>query len=319
MMNRVLLIDGNNLAYRQFIVMYEATGQLRTNTGIPTTVAFGLIRMINAFVESFAVDKCIVCWDGGSKYRKKIFPYYKYHREKAKWADDYYEEISTTREYYSKLGLQQAFVKGIEADDIIGYLTAKFRESKKKVIIFSDDKDFFQLAPFKVRTYRPTKMEMIGEIEMEERFGYPPRLLPKVTAFTGEQKDNIPGTGDLTDEHIMTKIGIGPKGALKFLTKPEGGYYSVTGAIKNFDTSNRFYDIVRANRAQILTSYKLSRIRTKDTHYTDWELKKLEDIYTNAVLPATVKKSMVKNIKEYLEFRSINLINILGNLGVKVK
>lgn len=314
------MIDGNNLAYRCFITMYESTGQLRTNTGVPTTVSYGLLRMINAFVESFSVDKCIICWDGGSKYRKKIFKYYKYHRKKADWADDYYEEINTARDYYSKLGILQAQVRGIEADDIIGFMTARFRELKKKVIIFSDDKDFFQLAPYNVRIYRPTKMEMIDKVEMENRFGFPPKLLPKVVAFTGEQKDNIPGTGNLNDEtHEMTKIGIGPKTALKFLVKPEGGYYNVSRAIKNFDTSNRFYDAVKANKRQILKSYKLSRIRTKDSWYADWELDALDNLYTKAILPATVKKSMVRNIREYLEFKSVNLIKVLGNLGVKVK
>lgn len=316
---RTLIVDGNNLGYKCFIVMYESTGQLKTNMGVPTTVTFGVLRMLNAFASKMNVDRCIVCWDGGSKYRKKIFKYYKHHRTPADWVEKYYEEIDVAKTYFEKLGLTQGWVKGIEADDVIGYLTAKCREIKDKVIIMSDDKDFFQLSKYNVRIYRPTKMELVSKIEMEERFEYPPHLLPRVVAFSGEQKDNIPGAGDLDDDHIMTRIGIGPKTALKFITNPDGGYYTVKQAIKHFNKLNKFYDTVKANKKQIVKSYKLSRIRTKDALYDDWELEKLEEIYDKAMIPQKIRRGIVGKVGEYLEFRNINLHVTLKKLGVEIK
>jgi len=298
--------------------MYESTGQLRTNTGIPTTASFGVLRMMDLFTKSMNVDRTIVCWDGGSKYRKKVFKWYKHHRTPAPWAKDYYEELDVARTYYAKMGLVQGYVKGIEADDVIGYFTRKFREIGDRVIIMSDDKDFFQLTPFDVRIYRPTKMEIVSKIEMEERLNFPPKLLPRIVAFKGEKKDNIPGTFDLDEGHIMTLHGLGPKKALDYITNPDGGYYTVKQAIANVSKDDRFYDAIQANKKQIIKSHKLARIRTKDKLYMDWELDNLEKIYEQVMLAQKIGRGIVGKVGEYLEFKNINLLSTLKKLGVKV-
>jgi 5'-3' exonuclease len=315
---KILIVDGNNLSYRLFIKMYECGGLLRTNTGVATTVTYGLIRTINAFIDNMKVDRCIICWDGGSKYRKKVFKHYKGHREKPDWGDAYYEELNSAREYLGKMGLVQGYVRGIEADDIIGYLTAKLSEDKHKIIIFSDDKDFFQLGKYKARYYRPTKMHLIDDYEAEEMLGYPTKLLPKIVALTGEKKDNIPGAGDLDENHIMTKIGLGPVTALKLLDAGDR-YKSVKELIDTIDPSNKFAPMIKKNRKQILRSYKLSRIRTKDKFYADWELDALEDIYSKIIIDSKVKRSKINMLKEFLEFRSVNLLKMLINLGVNTR
>ncbi len=315
---RTLLVDGNNMAYKCFISMYESTGQLMTNTGVPTTSIFGVLRMLDLFAQKMKVDRCVVCWDGGSKYRKKVFKWYKHHRTPAPWAEAYYEELEIARTYMGKVGIGQARVKGIEADDVIGYFTRKFREIGDRVIIMSDDKDFFQLAPYDVRIYRPTKMEIVSKIEMEERLDFPPKLLPRIVAFKGEKKDNIPGTFKIDENHIMTLQGLGPKKALGYIINPDGGYYTVKQAIKAVPKDDRFYDAIQANKKQIIKSYKLARIRTKDKLYMDWEIDKLEKIYDDIMLAQKIARGIVGKVGEYLEFKNINLLSTIKKLGVKV-
>ncbi len=315
---RVLLVDGNNLGFRMFIKMWETTGQLKNNMGVPTTVTFGVLRMINAFVHDNQIDKCVICWDGGSKYRKGVCKWYKYNRVKPVWAEKYYEELNVAREYLGKLGIPQAQKRGIECDDIIGLLSAHFRKLKDKVIILSDDKDYFQLSPYKVRLYRPTKMHLVGTEETTEIIGYNPKILPKVVAFTGEKKDNIPGVGGFDDEHNVKKVGVGVARALKWLSKPDGGYYSLKEAIKNVPESDRFYKNVQDNKKLIRKSYKLSRIRTKMDYYLDWEKDYLTNLLSRVQMPCMVKRSMAQNVSQFLEFKSMNMTKTLNRIGVKL-
>lgn len=315
---RVLVCDANNLSFRCFISMYESGNTLSNNVGVPTTVTFGLLRMLNAFTSSFSVDRCVVCWDGGSKYRKKLYKWYKHNRaEKPDWVQQYYDELNATREAFERLGIQQASIRGIEADDIIGYLAAKVNETGKRTIIMSDDKDFFQLSKMRVRYYRPTSMKLIGRDDADEILDYSSWLLPRVTAFTGEQKDNIPGAA-ATENHLMKKVGIGPKKALAWLNDGNNGWLSVKKALDSMDRTDRFYSIVQENRKQVMKSYLLSRIRTKDSQYEKWELGELVKCVVALGAQCTVSRKVVGQMHDFLNFRTIKLAPILNNLGVRV-
>lgn len=318
-MKRVLILDGNNVAFRCFIVMYEASGTLSNAVGTPTTVIFGLLRVLYAFAEKDAVDECVICWDGGSKYRKKIFPYYKHNREKPKWAEQYYEELNTARKYFEKLAIKQMQIRGIEADDLIGYLSRYYRSKGDRVTVFSDDKDYFQLGKLGIKIYRPTKAELIDDVEMEKRLGYPCDLLPKVVALTGEAKDNIPGIGGLDEDHIAKRIGMGPATAAKLLIGPKGKCRKLVEVRDGLDPKNRFFEAFKNNFGMIKASYLLSRIRTKDEQYKKWELAKIDKAMSEILLDRTVSRGMLSQIGEFLEFRHLNLHSLLNKIGVRVR
>ena len=318
-MKRVLLIDGNNLSFRCFIVMYEASGTLSNTIGTPTTVIFGLLRVLYAYAEKDAVDECVVCWDGGSKYRKKLFKYYKYNREKPKWGEQYYEELNTARKYFAKLGIKQMQIRGIEADDLVGYLSRYYRSKGDRVTVFSDDKDFFQLGGLGIKIYRPTKQELIDDVEMENRLGYPTKWLPKVVALTGEAKDNIPGIGGVDKQHIIKKVGMGPATAAKLLTGPNGKCRKLVEVRDGIDPKNRFFEGFKNNFDMVKVGYLLSRIRIKDKQYKKWELEKIDEAMSDILGSKTVTKSMLSQIGEFLEFKHINLHKLLTRIEVAVK
>jgi len=153
---KIALIDGNNLAYKAYSRFSESkTGLLKTSVGVPTTVIFSLLRMLNVLVERTKFDKCIICWDvSGSHYRKALYPEYKAHR-KTKDMKEYYDELDSARNYLKQLGFVQAICKGVEADDVIGFLSEHLSKQKHKIVIISDDKDFYQLCKHRVKIYRP--------------------------------------------------------------------------------------------------------------------------------------------------------------------
>ena len=128
---KILIIDGNGLAFAGYMAMAGAKGGgLKNSFGVCTTTVFKMMQYINEYVNIHGrIDRVVICWDlgGGSKYRKSIFPHYKGNRE-YKDMDDLFEDLNDGREYLGRLGINQAPCKGIEADDVIGWFSEKYRK-----------------------------------------------------------------------------------------------------------------------------------------------------------------------------------------------
>ncbi len=320
-MKTVLIIDGNLLAFKAYESFNRTGGGLLSTTdGIPTTVIYGLFNSFQAFVrkQKCIVDNTILCWDvgGGSKYRKSIFPYYKAGRD-YRDMDDYFKEVDSAREYFDYFGVNQGICKGIEADDVIGWLACKFAKQMYQVIIFSDDKDYYQLTQDqRIKIYRPVKEEFIGYKRAFQEHGIKPKYIPKLDALTGQKKDNIPGACDLNEKGVMQMFGFGPAKALKLL---KDNNFLLKSVGENLDEENKFQVQLKKNWKRVKTSYKLSIIRTKNKHYQKWELKLLNSVYKQALSNKTIVAKNIMQLTNNLEFKNINTIQILRNLGVNVK
>ena len=317
----ILIVDGNNISFAGWAAMNSENtrADLVTNMGIKTTVIFTLFRSLYRMCDRFKISKTIICWDGGSIFRKKIFKHYKGNRKPLPNVQDYYDNVNVAREYLAKLGVEQYWCKGIEADDIIGWLSKKYSNKGESVLVMSDDVDFFQLSCNKIKFYRPTSGNVFTKDECEEKLGYSTKLLPRVLAFAGQKKDNIPGACNLDKDGIMVKEGLGDKTAYKMLCRPDGGYYKIKQAINSLDKSNRFYDLIMKNKKGIRISYKLAKIRTKDSQYLNFEIEYLKNQYSKYLIKKFIRVSMIRNIQELLEFNKIDLLKTLIKIGIKVQ
>jgi DNA polymerase-1 len=312
---KIAIIDGNNLSFKIFSAMKESRGGLLKSTmGVPTTVIFGMLRTLNFLAMKTSFDKVVICWDvSGSYYRKKLFKLYKAHR---KYVDmkDYFEELDSARMYLRKLGINQAIAKGIEADDVIGFLSHKFVDMGHSAVIVSDDKDFFQVTKHCVKIYRPVKDEFINESEVFEQFGMKPHLLPRIKAITGEDTDFIPGCCDINEkDKKLIKCGLGEKTAMKLLA----GKKDLKDAIENCELE-KWKDKLKEKRKQIFLSYKLAKIRTKVDKYQDWERPLLYMAIEDAFEERKIKVRKVSRLINMLEIKAMNVPFILKRLGVKL-
>ena len=162
-MDKLLIIDGNNLAVRS----YFAVQGLTTGAGEPTNLIYGFFNALKSSIELIKPDKIIITWDlGGETFRHRysrkkkeegiIIKIYKESRidpEKLKVKEDMISQMEKVRVGVKYLGIQQIGKRGIEADDVIGMLAKKYKK-KYKVIIYSGDKDFFQLISKNISIYR---------------------------------------------------------------------------------------------------------------------------------------------------------------------
>ncbi len=316
---RIAILDGNNLAYKSYSVFKESRSGLLTNSfGVPTTVIFSLLRTFHSLVQKTQFDHVVICWDtSGSYYRRGLFPLYKKHRVYTDMKD-YFLELDACREHLEIMGFNQAIAKGIEADDSIGFLAHTFKDQGHKVVVVSDDKDFYQIVRPGIKIYRPIKDCFMSLDEVLEEFeGVPPRELPRIKAITGEGTDFIPGVCDIDEKEMkLIKCNLGEKTAIKMIK----GMKTLGEAIEKWQdnpkTKRPFKDILVAKKKQILMSYKLARIRTKEKYYLDWEKVLLKGLMETVLVKRKVKLKTVIKLKNDLEFKAINLPFILRGVGI---
>jgi 5'-3' exonuclease len=105
------------------------------------------------------------------------------------------------------LGYSSVSVMGLEADDVIGVLSKILKDD---VLIFSTDKDFYQLLNSRVQVLVPKKengnFRRISHTDVEKEFGIPVHVWDEYLALGGDSCDNI-----------KPMRGMGPKTAIKLL------------------------------------------------------------------------------------------------------
>lgn len=225
---RLLLVDGHYYAYRSF---YAIQG-LKNSKGEPTNAVFGFVKALRKMLADVKPDLAAVVWDAGLPERRmELLPAYKQQREET--PDDLEAQLPVIEEAVTALGVGNLSLEGHEADDLIAAYAAAARREKAEVVIATNDKDIYALVDARTRIYSTNKTDigeskegfaLLGEREVETKWGVPPRLIPDVLALTGDSVDNIPGVE-----------GVGPKTAAKLVLELGGAakILAATAEIKN--------------------------------------------------------------------------------------
>lgn len=206
---RLLLVDGNNLAWRW--AMANAGQQLATSTGIVTTVCFGIIESIMKANETLAsvishnlkqaveayYDDVIVCWDArGPVWRHKIYPDYKANRndEKRKQIKaEVLPHIDIARQFLSMINVRQISVDGLEGDDLISLISNAFKSIDYTITIISGDHDLWQLLDWGKVWQHDGKDTMRDAAWFINEYKMMPHRWSEVKAIEGDDGDNVIG------------------------------------------------------------------------------------------------------------------------------
>ncbi len=192
--NNLLIIDANNLSYRWL--------------QRPNYDSFGadFIRTIQSLSKSYEAARTIVCFDfGKSYYRMDMHEEYKGTRKKPQEE----EEIKKFEAFFAVLNdlpeqLDEEVLKfrGVEADDILAWITQNVSERYDHTWVVSSDKDLIQLVDENVSIFNifgrkeVTKQSLMDDLEIE------PSEFMLSRIIEGDKSDNIIGIE-----------GIGPKRA----------------------------------------------------------------------------------------------------------
>ncbi|KIL43810.1 DNA polymerase I [Jeotgalibacillus soli] len=205
MSQKLMLIDGNSIAYRAFF----ALPLLNNEKGIHTNAIYGFTTMLMKMLEDEAPTHVLVAFDAGkTTFRHKTFSEYKGGRQKT--PSELSEQFPFIRELLDAYAIKRFELDQYEADDIIGTLSKKAEEEGFEVVIISGDKDMTQLSSEKTRVEITRKgitdMESYTPEHINEKYGLTPDQIIDMKGLMGDSSDNIPGVP-----------GVGEKTAIKLL------------------------------------------------------------------------------------------------------
>lgn len=212
---RVYLVDGPNIAYRAH---YSIRG-LVNRKGEATGALFGFCSMLFALLQDEEPDALAVVWDpSGDVFRNRLYPDYKGTRPDM--PDELRAQLPMFPEITKALGFAWLCEDDVEADDIIGTLVHRWKDTCD-ITIVSSDKDLMALVEDPaVQLLDTMKNLRAGEAQVMERWGVRPDQIVEILALMGDSSDNIPGVK-----------GIGQKGAAALLAE----YGTVENAFAHVD------------------------------------------------------------------------------------
>ena len=263
--SRVLIIDGLNTFIRSWTV-----NPTMNEDGDHTGGVIGSLKSIGFQIREFNPTRVVVTFDGkdGSKKRKSIHEGYKAGREKNRFrVNRQYQEMMTEED--ERLSMKQQFVwlndildylpvqtmiyDGIEADDVIGYLTTQVLKDDEEVVIVSTDKDFLQLVSERVKVFSPTKKKTYDRQAVKDEFGIWPQNILLYRTMDGDKSDNIPGVK-----------GCGIKTLLKRFPELEDDRYITFDEFFQLCEDKKgkikIYDDILAHKEQILMNRNIMEL-----------------------------------------------------------
>lgn len=184
----LLIVDGLNLAFR-----YKYANK--------KNYCSEYINTVLSLANSYDAVDIIVLGDGGSTYRKEIYPEYKGNREalraeqseqEEKDFKEFLEEFNNTFEKISEVAKTFRFY-GVEADDIAAYLVKQYKHKYKHIWLISSDKDWDLLIKDTVSRFSFVTRKEISLDNWNTHYDYQPEEHISIKVLMGDKGDNIPG------------------------------------------------------------------------------------------------------------------------------
>lgn len=222
-----LIIDGHSIGYT------AQQSSVLTYKGEQTQAIFYSIKSLLELKKQFPGYEPIWLWDGGTDWRKEVFPEYKANREEnpdmVRMKEEFKKQKAMLGKILYAMGITQMVVGGYEADDVAGLLKKKL--VGKNVVFVTSDKDWLQFVDDTHSWYDPkteshVKKEtffLATEYNTVEQY-------VQAKALNGDKSDNIPGVG-----------GIGPVASKLIM--------SLYGDVHKLKTVTVFQDFGRCKRA----------------------------------------------------------------------
>ncbi|MDW0112891.1 DNA polymerase I [Sporosarcina saromensis] len=246
---KVVLLDGNSLAYRAFF----ALPLLTNDSGIHTNAVYGFTMMLQNILSEEKPTHILVAWDAGkTTFRHATFGEYKGGRQKT--PPELSEQFPYLRKLLDAYEIPQYELDQYEADDIIGTLSKVGEEKGVEVVVISGDKDLTQLASDTttvcITRKGITDLEKYTPAHIEEKYGLTPEKIIDMKGLMGDASDNIPGVP-----------GVGEKTAIKLLKQFE----TVEGVYESLDavSGKKLKENLTANEDQAIMSKKLATIEVQ--------------------------------------------------------
>lgn len=263
-MDKLVLIDGNSIAFRAFY----ALPLLTNGKGVHTNAVYGFTMMLMKVLEEEKPTHMLVAFDAG-RITFRHGEYREYKGKRAQTPAELSEQLPLIREVLDAFGIRHFEAEGYEADDIIGTLAKSAEEKGMNALIVTGDKDLLQLVTDRVTLLLTRKGVTEGERYDREavwqKYQLTPEQIIDLKGLMGDASDNIPGIP-----------GVGEKTALKLLHR----FGSVEGVLDHVDQlTGKLRERVKEHGRQARMSKDLATIycdvplgfSVEDTRYEGYD------------------------------------------------
>lgn len=302
MEKKLVLIDGNSIAYRAFF----ALPLLNNEKGIHTNAVYGFTMMLMRILEDEKPSHILVAFDAGkTTFRHATFTEYKGGRQKT--PPELSEQFPFVRELLKAYGISQYELENYEADDIIGTLSTVAERDGFEVKIISGDKDLTQLSTDKT-TVSITK-KGITEIEnytpehIKEKYGLTADQIRDMKGLMGDPSDNIPGVP-----------GVGEKTAIKLLKE----YSTVENLLASIEkvSGKKLQEKLEEFKDQAMMSKQLAtitkeapvQIELSELEYEGYQREELGKFFKELGFNSLLEKIGADEISDTTELNEIEYI-----------
>ena len=211
--DRVLLIDGLNLFFRNFAML-----NFVNEDGVHVGGLGGFLRSLGTLINRIQPTSVYVVFDGvGSTInRKNLLPEYKSNRNITRITNwDIFESLDDEHaakidqvvrliHYLQCLPVKTLSLDKVEADDVIAHLATKLSSDYgSKVFIVSSDKDFIQLVDENIIVYRPIEKDYYTTDTVIEKFGISAANFILYKVLMGDASDKVAGVKGLGEKKLM--------------------------------------------------------------------------------------------------------------------
>ncbi len=203
-LNKLVILDGNNLAHRAFY----SVGPLTSKDGIPTNACFGFTNMLLKIMQQERPTHIAVTFDQGkTTFRHLLYDAYKSTRKET--PDGLRPQFPLIKQVLRAYGISFFESPNYEADDLIGTLATVFAP-QIMVNILTGDRDMLQLVTRGITVTLIKKgFSDLRRFRTEEdvctQYSLQPCQLIDYKGLAGDAGDNIPGVPGIGDK-IATRL-----------------------------------------------------------------------------------------------------------------
>ena len=249
-MEKIILVDGNNLLFRSYYATAYNGNLMKNSKGFPTNALYGFVNMMNKIIEEEKPTYIMVAFDKGKTFRHDKYDFYKQGRIKT--PDELIQQFPKAKELLNAMGIKYFEIDNYEADDIIGTF-AEYCNADPNFIgtIISSDKDLLQLisSDIDIKLLKQQDYIRYNQKTFVEEYGIEPINVIDLKALMGDSSDNIPGVK-----------GIGEKTALKLLQE----YKTLDGIYENIDKiTGKTKEKLLSDKENAYMSYDIATIYKK--------------------------------------------------------
>ncbi|MCL5986036.1 MAG: DNA polymerase I [Actinobacteria bacterium] len=210
MADKIVIIDGNSLAYRAY---YALPATIVTSKGAQINSVYGFVSMLLKVLSEEKPSGVAVAFDSAAPtFRHDLFDEYKSNRPGM--PDELVVQMGVLEDLLKKMKIPVFKADGYEADDIIGTIAKRMADSGYDVLLITSDKDALQLVNDRIKVMANRKgisdVIMYDKNAVYEKFGVWPGQIADYLGLVGDKSDNIPGVagiGEKTAAELIEKFG----------------------------------------------------------------------------------------------------------------